>query len=206
MGAMTSGLKVYSSIDHAADVCVVLPTFNPSREQLSLALNSIACQTHLPAEIIIVDDASTVEPPENAIPEPIRCRTHILQMKSNRGPSAARNAGVAAASQRTIAFLDQDDIWHPDVVLQHCVFRDQLHALASSVGAFSCNSTSIVNRGLPEDDRLTFSMIAQSTAIHTMSAFAVERDTYNAIGGLNEQLWVCMDLDFYLRFLQKHTI
>lgn len=55
----------------------------------------------------MVDDAS---------PSPITIddnRVRVVRLPRNAGAAGARNAGVAAASGRWLAFLDSDDVWTP---------------------------------------------------------------------------------------------
>lgn len=96
-------------------VCVVIPLYNAAAT-IRRALDSVFRQTCLPAEIVLVDDASTDESwavaqacahESRAVP----IRAHRLA--ANSGPGAARNAGWALATQPFIAFLDADDAWHP---------------------------------------------------------------------------------------------
>ena len=89
-------------------IAVVVPAFNRA-QFIAEALNSVFGQTRQPAEIIVVDDGSTDGTAD--IAEALGVK--VLR-QSNLGPSAARNAGVAATSQPWIAFLDSDDVWLPD--------------------------------------------------------------------------------------------
>jgi glycosyltransferase involved in cell wall biosynthesis len=96
-------------------VSVVVPAYNATAT-LPRALASVFAQTRLPAEIIVVDDASQdrtwdvlqqvcAEHPEHTI--------RTLRLDRNGGVAGARNAGWALASRDYIAFLDADDAWHP---------------------------------------------------------------------------------------------
>jgi glycosyltransferase involved in cell wall biosynthesis len=86
----------------------VIPAFNVER-YLPIALQSVRAQTLQPAEIIVVDDGS--QDGTRAVAEAAGVR---VVAQPNSGLSAARNAGVAAATQPWIAFLDADDRWEPE--------------------------------------------------------------------------------------------
>jgi glycosyltransferase involved in cell wall biosynthesis len=96
-------------------VSVVIPTFN-RRQPLQQAIDSVLRQTRPVDELVVVDDGSTdgtFEWLSESFAQIRSPRVVILQQK-NAGPSAARNAGIERASGQLIAFLDDDDTWHPD--------------------------------------------------------------------------------------------
>ena len=96
-------------------VSVIIPTYN-RREQLAFALDSVISQTVKLHEIVVIDDGSTDNTPE-MLQEFARLHPDmrlIVIRQKNRGPAAARNAGIKAASGDLIAFLDDDDIWLPE--------------------------------------------------------------------------------------------
>ncbi len=92
-----------------APVSVVIPSFN-SAHLVTQAIESVLAQTVVPAEVLVVDDGSADDTRERVAPYAPRVR-YLHQ--SNQGVSAARNRGVAAATQPFVAFLDADDVWHP---------------------------------------------------------------------------------------------
>lgn len=98
-----------------ADVSVVVPCYNCS-STIERAVLSIAGQTLLPAEVILVDDCSKDETlsvlTELASKYP-KDWIRIIALSENRGAGEARNVGWGAASQKYVAFLDADDAWHP---------------------------------------------------------------------------------------------
>jgi len=95
-------------------VSVVIPLFN-KRDTIERALESVAAQTLLPAEVIVVNDGSTDGSDAAArrfAAATTACPVRVLD-HPNRGVSAARNSGIAAATQPFVAFLDADDRWRP---------------------------------------------------------------------------------------------
>ncbi len=89
-------------------VSVIVPVYNSERF-LAEALNSIVGQTVPPAEIVVVDDGSTDQSAAIAARYP----SVRLVRQANAGVSAARNAGLAAATGERLAFLDADDLFLP---------------------------------------------------------------------------------------------
>jgi glycosyltransferase involved in cell wall biosynthesis len=97
------------------DVSVVTPVYNSSGT-LARALASVYGQSLLPREIIVVDDGSAdwEESRRIAASCPASIAVRFIPLEKNQGPSCARNAGIAAAEGRYLAFLDADDIWYED--------------------------------------------------------------------------------------------
>jgi glycosyltransferase involved in cell wall biosynthesis len=96
-----------SETTHAeAAISVVIPAYN-AQASLGAALESVLGGSLTPAEIIVVDDHSIDRTVEIARSYGVR----TIVQPQNAGPSAARNAGVAAARSPWIAFLDADDTW-----------------------------------------------------------------------------------------------
>jgi len=90
-------------------ISVVIPSYN-RLQTLIPAIESVRTQTSAVDEIIVVDDGSS-----DATSSEISRRYPQIKLirQSNRGVSAARNAGIKQASFDWIALLDSDDSWLP---------------------------------------------------------------------------------------------
>jgi glycosyltransferase involved in cell wall biosynthesis len=101
-------------------VTVIIPTFR-SADVIERALNSVLAQTHQPAEIIFVDDASGDQTPELLHQlAATDSRIRVLENELNIGPGRSRNRGWDAAKTELVAFLDADDSWDPDKLRIQC--------------------------------------------------------------------------------------
>ena len=96
---------------------VLIVTYNRAN-LIERALDSIARQTLLPAEIIVVDDASTDDTADVvgrwAAQSPVPLR--YIAAEQNGGEGVVRNIGMKAATTPLIAFLDSDDEYAPDAL------------------------------------------------------------------------------------------
>ena len=95
----------------------VIVSFLNAGPFLREAIDSVFAQTFSDWELLLVDDGST-DASRDVAREYASChpdRVRYLQHPGgeNRGLSASRNLGIAAASGRLIAFLDADDVWLP---------------------------------------------------------------------------------------------
>jgi len=104
------------------NISAVIPTYN-NAAFIKDAVLSIQHQTPPVTEIIIVDDGSTDNTQQ--IIQQLEGNIHYIRQQ-NRGPSAARNAGIKAAKGEWIAFLDADDQWTKDKL------EKQIRALQNS--------------------------------------------------------------------------
>lgn len=94
-------------------ISVIVPVYNVE-EYLPVCLNSILDQTYPVYELILVDDGS--EDNSGIICEQYAKKDSRIKVihKKNGGLSSARNAGIDIADGSYIAFIDSDDVVHPE--------------------------------------------------------------------------------------------
>lgn len=86
---------------------MVVPSYN-GRALLTECLEGLRGQTHVPLEVIVVDDGSTdgsAEAVRKSFPQ-----VRVLRMPENRGFCAAANAGIAAARGSYVALINNDAV------------------------------------------------------------------------------------------------
>lgn len=115
-------------------VTVVMPAYNAAAT-LPRAFASLAAQDMPAWECRVVDDGS-VDGSWDAIAAAARAEPRIrpLRLPANRGAAAARNAAIAAAEGRYIAFLDADDEWLPGKLSAQLAFMEETGAAFSFTG------------------------------------------------------------------------
>ncbi|MCK9573928.1 MAG: glycosyltransferase family 2 protein [Candidatus Omnitrophica bacterium] len=190
---------------------IIIPTYN-RKQFLKIALDSVIAQTFDDYEIIVVDDGSTDETREmfegqapwtQARGEKVK---YIYQ--ENKGPAAARNAGIKQAKGEFICLLDSDDrfredklkiayeyikkypqykifhteeIWYKDGLL----LSQKIYHKKPSGSVFG-NSVKICS-------------IGTSTVI-------IKKAIFTEIGLFDESMLTCEDYEFWLRATNKHRV
>jgi glycosyltransferase involved in cell wall biosynthesis len=90
-------------------VSYVVPCFNRTK-QLRETLLSIINQEDWNSEIIVVDDASTVDTFEPISDLVELAEIHYVKLDRNLGVCGAKNAGVKKAKGELVVFVDSDDL------------------------------------------------------------------------------------------------
>jgi len=95
----------------------VIIIFLDTEEFIREAIESVYSQTYPEWELLLVDDGSTDGSTRLALQyaEQSSGKARYLEHEdhANRGMSASRNRGLAAANGELVAFLDADDVWLP---------------------------------------------------------------------------------------------
>jgi glycosyltransferase involved in cell wall biosynthesis len=94
-------------------VSVVVPIYNRPHT-IATVIETLRRQTLTAWEALLVDDGSAQDPSDAMAAYADDPRIQLIRLPENRGVSAARNTGVAAATGTYVAFLDSDDDWLPE--------------------------------------------------------------------------------------------
>lgn len=187
-----------------ACVSVVIP-FRNARGWLSRTLAALAAQEGVEFELVAVDDGSDDGSADLIAQVWPGLRSDVplrLLAGDGRGVSAARNAGVAAATAPFIAFLDADDLAYPGrLALQAAQLRAD-PALAHSL----CGWRRIDDHDRPLADVCPWSEGAGfdplAAFVHKAvlpSAWMLRRDRFERLGGFDPALAHAEDVDLLLR-------
>ena len=191
-------------------VSAIVPTYNYGHF-LDRAVDSVLRQTHHPTELIVVDDGST----DNTAEVLGRYGDRIKVITLGRsGLSAARNAGVRAASGEFVAFLDSDDWWHAEKIARQVAWFGR-HPESGVVGCGRVH----VDPDLKELETLVFSSGGddriknlRQVALRRLwvggsgSGAMVPRRVLGEIGLFDESLSAAEDWDLWLRIAARYSI
>ena len=102
-------------------VSVIMPSYNTAK-YIAETIESVCNQTYPYWELIIVDDCSTDE--TDAVVAKYLSDTRIRYLKNERNSGAAisRNYALREAKGKWVAFLDSDDVWHPEKLERQIAF------------------------------------------------------------------------------------
>jgi len=186
-------------------VSVIIPTYNRAALVRRAAASALA-QTYGDFEVLVVDDGSTDATLEAL--GPFLSRIKFLRAPENRGVSAARNLGIAAARGEWLAFLDSDDLWLPDKLAR------QMAYLATHPDLLWCQTEEIwVRRGVrvnpprscrKEGGRIFLQSLER--CLVSPSAVILHRRLLEDHGGFDETLPVAEDYDLWLRLAWRHPV
>jgi teichuronic acid biosynthesis glycosyltransferase TuaG len=109
-------------------VSIITPAYNAA-PFVKQTIESVQGQSYRSWEMIVVDDCSSDET-ATTVEKCARfdSRVRLIVQEHNQGPAMARNAAIASARGRFIAFLDSDDWWLPGKLQQQLDFMNRTQA------------------------------------------------------------------------------
>lgn len=193
-------------------VSVVLPTYRRP-QHLERAIATVQAQSITAWELIVVDDNAPHHPDRQRTEEVVAPhlkdpRVRFVRHDDNRGGSAARNTGIRAARSAWIAFLDDDDSWHPtklerqleradrsaaDVALVYC----RIHARHIDSGRESVYRS--------EPDKCNIRDLLRRNHISGTSCVMCRTDALLEVGMFDEALASRQDIDLYVRLVARYA-
>jgi glycosyltransferase involved in cell wall biosynthesis len=156
-----------------ATCTVVIPCYN-GEPYLEAAVGSVRAQTYQDYHLVLVDDAS--QDGTRALAYRLartRPNTTVVELPENRGRSFARNRGTEMTRGPYVAFLDQDDTYHPDFLRRTAAALSQAPLL---------DAIKVLPNIAIEIDPLRYSAVANSLA----TTMLLRRTAFEVCGGWPE--------------------
>jgi GT2 family glycosyltransferase len=184
-------------------VTVVIPIYNQAKFVVE-TVGSVVRQTHRNLQVVVVDDGSTDDGADLLAAE--FGDQIVLLRQENAGPSAAINAGIAAADGEFIALLGGDDVCVEDRIdVQLDIMRTTAHDIVFSKPLL------IDEAGQPLADEafpVFFNTVPEASMLRALllrgnflcapSAF-MRREAVQQVGRFRPGLIQLQDYDYWLR-------
>ena len=176
----------------SALISCIVPVFNGQR-YLGEALESILKQSYRPIEVIVADDGST----DGTATVIGRYGEQIRYLKQpNAGTAAARNLGLTAAHGEFVAFLDADDLWHPDKLERQMARFQARHELDY---CFAHVQNFWVPELIEEEKRFRDHRISKALPGYSTCTLLARRSLFATVGQFNTAVKHADDTDWFLR-------
>ena len=151
-------------------ISIIIPVFNVEK-YIADTINCILNQSYQNWEAILVDDCST-----DGTIEIIKSfalndsRIKLIVLETNSGPSTARNVGLDQARGNYIAYLDSDDLWMDNKLMDQLNFmkKENIKCSFTSYNLVDCNGNKL-NREVHVPYKVNYNDLLGNTVISTIT-------------------------------------
>lgn len=178
----------------------------PTKDRLKLlerAVDSVINQTYKNWELFIINDSKNELNFKNS-----DSRISVLPNFNKSGANGARNTGIEKSRGYYIAFLDDDDTWHPDKLLKQVEIMETSNAIMCYTGRniIFKNNKIIINRYSYHSKILSSRItLYLHNYIGTTSSIMIKNNKKSNIS-FDEDLYSLQDYDFYFKIAEKGEI
>jgi len=189
-------------------VSAVIATYNRS-EYITEAIESARSQTYDDMEIIVVDDGSTDGTRDILEEYEDEQDTRVLYNDGNVGQCYSKNRGASAAEGKYLAFLDDDDRWHPELIARQVEY---INSLGEEYGAVACGLQDVTNDGTVTGERCpsatgdVFPRILITNCVGPVSTVLFRTEAFEAVDGFADDCPPGNDWELYIRLTQKFLV
>lgn len=185
-------------------VSIIIPNHNQERT-LGACLQAVYNQTVAPFEVIVADDCSTDSSRDVARRFPCT----LVELPTNRGAAAARNAGVAASKGDVLFFVDSDIVLAPDAVANALQVLRSDPACALVQGIY--DKQPLYGNGVIETYKTLHEHFwrRRNAGVVRMTLFALgamPRAVFDEVGGFDERVREIEDVVFGTRLPARYHV
>lgn len=193
-------------------VSVVIPLFN-KENYIEATLQSVVNQTYSEIELVIIDDSSTDKSYQLA---EAFLQSHLQRFKNieirsrgNTGQAGARNDGISSSRGEYVAFLDADDVWHPEKIdkqVQYLMLHKDKNLVFCNYFMLFENSSKVKAVNLsPIQKKVDDWLLTVGYGGLLESTGLARRTSLLELGGFESNLQMCGGLDLAFRFKGNGT-
>jgi Glycosyltransferases involved in cell wall biogenesis len=185
-------------------VSIITPSFNQG-QFIEFTIKSVLNQTYKNIEFIVVDGGSSDNTPE--IINKYRDRIDIVISEKDKGQSDAINKGFRLSTGTLVGWINSDDILYPEcvenLVKAYCNFPGasvyycpRLDAIDKEGNVLYTNQRNIIGKKY---------LLTTCYDVNQPTSF-YNNELLRQIDYLDETIYYCMDLDLWLRLLDRAPI
>ena len=180
-------------------ISVVIPAYN-LEDYLRDSVASAMAQTHMPVEIIIVDNASRDRTLDVA--KELAAGNDIIRVLEESRPGApfARNCGLHASTGEWVQFLDGDDLLKPEKFAHQVGFITD--KAGSVVGPTIEREQNGSEKAIPVSDSAWHGLFFSGGALGYTSSIIWRRSAVLEVGGWDTELRCSQEYDLMFRVLK----
>lgn len=193
-------------------VSVIIPTYKRPI-YLKRAIESVINQTYENIEIIVVDDNNDADEyrieTEKLMYSINDKKVKYIKHSKNRNGAAARNTGIKYSSGKYIAFLDDDDEFLTNKILNQVKCMEKLDDEwgACYTSYKKINQGGKIQYGFEKrEGNLYLEALMRSLYIGSGSNLFFKRKVIDDIGDFDESFLRNQDLEFLVRVLEKYKM
>lgn len=179
-------------------ISIVIPCFNDALFVEKSILSAVN-QTYRNKEVIVVDDGSDIK--TKKVLERLKPKFNLLITQSNKGLSAARNAGIEAANGKYILIQDSDDYFDSTFCEKavEVLNRNKKNYKIVTCQAYRFDDIGIINLYNPKGGNLKNFLFSNCAIGNSL----FRKTDWNRIGGYDERMKSGFeDWEFYIRLLK----
>jgi glycosyltransferase involved in cell wall biosynthesis len=185
-------------------VSVIIPVYN-GEATIKKTVDSALSQNYSNIEIIVIDDNST-DGTWSLLNKCYSGDVVLIKHPVNQGGSAARNSGINIATGEFIAFLDADDEWYPNKILQQVNKIE--HSNISDCVAVYCKANSDTEAivGGNHTGKFIREVFCGEANIVSASALLIKSSVLKKIEGFDPTFMRHQDIELIVRVMQVGSI
>ena len=193
-------------------VSICIGAYN-RKDYIRECVDSVLAQTWPHRELVVVDDASTDGTRE--ILQSYGNSIQLILRDENSGICPiTRNQAAAAAQGEYVAFLDSDDMWHPDKLAKQVAFMESrpdvplCHTLCNVIDGQSRVVGIRHGAGVVPETGMIFERLLEHCWV-TISTVMVRKSLFDEVGWFNPNApygYLGEDHEFFLRVARRHPI